>query len=442
MYDKIKSLFDIKADMETTSEIHSLIEANAHFRGTSLWILAFATVIASVGLNINATAVIIGAMLISPLMGPINAIGYSISTQDFPLLRRAAKNTAFAVSASLIASTVYFMITPVSIAHSELLARTSPTIYDVIIAFFGGLAGIVAIVSKNKGNVIPGVAIATALMPPLCTAGYGLGTFQIGYFFGAIYLFMINFVFIAIASMLATRAFKFPVKTILDPARSIKIRRIVIVVIILTMLPSLYFSYLLIEKEKFIYNTKRFTQSIGTYKDSYLIKSEEDFTNKKIRLFFGGNAVPASGKQILQERAKGYGLSGVTLVFEEGLTLDYLRNNLQADVRKPVNDQMLLLLEEKSKSLDSMIAIPQTGSVLLKELRVFYPQITSCTFGKSLSYSVEGADYKTTDAVVVILGEGERKLSIAEKQKIELWLKERFSIPDVLVSYIAAVKRH
>src|SRR5674476_666630 len=176
----------------------------------------FAVVVASVGLNMNSTAVIIGAMLISPIMGPINGMGYSIATYNFPLLRQSIKNFSFAVALSLIASTIYFAISPISTAHSELLARTSPTVYDVLIALFGGMAGIVAISSKNKGTVIPGVAIATALMPPLCTAGYGLATGQFIYFFGAFYLFTINAVFIAISSILISQILKFPIRTLID----------------------------------------------------------------------------------------------------------------------------------------------------------------------------------------------------------------------------------
>src|SRR5690606_38047795 len=144
--------------------------------GTNLWILIFAILIACVGLNVNSTAVIIGAMLISPLMGPILGMGYGLATYDFNLFRKSLINFGFAVASGLVASTLYFMVTPSGEAHSELLARTQPNIYDVIIALAGGLAGIVAISSKQKGNVIPGVAIATALMPPLCTAGYGLAT--------------------------------------------------------------------------------------------------------------------------------------------------------------------------------------------------------------------------------------------------------------------------
>jgi uncharacterized hydrophobic protein (TIGR00271 family) len=186
---KILSYINLESDLDSFEKIHETFEKEIIFKGSNLWILIFAIIVASVGLNMNSTAVVIGAMLISPLMGPINGMGYSIATYNFPLFRTAVKNFSFAVIASLIASTTYFAISPISTAHSELLARTSPTIYDVIIALFGGLAGIVAISSKHKGNVIPGVAIATALMPPLCTAGYGLATGQFTYFFGAIYLF-------------------------------------------------------------------------------------------------------------------------------------------------------------------------------------------------------------------------------------------------------------
>lgn len=174
MIKKLLRALNLDSDIDDYEKIHAAIEKDIIFKGTNLWILAFAIIVASVGLNMNSTAVIIGAMLISPLMGPINGMGYSLATYNFPLFRKAVRNFTFAVIASLAASTLYFTVSPVSTAHSELLARTSPTIYDVLIALFGGMAGIVAISSKNKGNVIPGVAIATALMPPLCTAGYGL----------------------------------------------------------------------------------------------------------------------------------------------------------------------------------------------------------------------------------------------------------------------------
>ncbi|MCU0363370.1 MAG: DUF389 domain-containing protein, partial [Bacteroidales bacterium] len=192
---------NLESELDDLEKVHETIVKDTIFKGTNLWILVFAIVVASVGLNTNSTAVIIGAMLISPLMGPINGIGYSLATYNLELFRQSLKNLSFAILASLVASTGYFALSPLSTAHSELLARTTPTIYDVLIALFGGMAGIVAATSKQKGNVIPGVAIATALMPQLCTAGYGLATGQFNFFFGAFYLFTIHSVFIALEIM-------------------------------------------------------------------------------------------------------------------------------------------------------------------------------------------------------------------------------------------------
>ncbi|MDE6547597.1 MAG: DUF389 domain-containing protein, partial [Muribaculaceae bacterium] len=168
--------FDLSADLLPQEEAENVIREGVSFRGTNIIVLIIAIFIASLGLNTNSTAVIIGAMLISPLMGPIIGIGLAVGIQDFELMKRSFRNLLAAAFFSVITSCVYFLISPVNEGHSELLARTSPTIYDVFIAFFGGSAGILAIASKVKGNVIPGVAIATALMPPLCTVGYGLAT--------------------------------------------------------------------------------------------------------------------------------------------------------------------------------------------------------------------------------------------------------------------------
>ena len=184
--------FDLSNDLLPQEQAEQAIREGVSFRGTNIIILIIAIFIASLGLNTNSTAVIIGAMLISPLMGPIIGIGLAVGIQDFELMKRSFRNLMMATLFSVATSCLFFLISPVNEGHSELLARTSPTIYDVFIGFFGGAAGIVAIGSKVKGNVIPGVAIATALMPPLCTVGYGLATWQMKYFFGALFLFFIN----------------------------------------------------------------------------------------------------------------------------------------------------------------------------------------------------------------------------------------------------------
>ena len=198
----LKGIFDPSEDRESEVETIENICKGINFRGSNLWVLIFAIFIASLGLNVNSTAVIIGAMLISPLMGPIMGIGLGLGINDFELIKKAFRNLAIATVFGILTSTFYFLISPLNEARSELLARTTPTIYDVLIAFFGGMAGIVASSTRLKGNVIPGVAIATALMPPLCTAGFGIASGNFSYFFGAFYLYMINSVFIAFATTL------------------------------------------------------------------------------------------------------------------------------------------------------------------------------------------------------------------------------------------------
>lgn len=209
---KILARFRLKTEIEDFPEVIKNIESGVVFRGTNLWVLIFAIFVASLGLNVNSTAVIIGAMLISPLMGPIIGMGLGLGIHDLALLKKAALNYLFAVVVSLLTSTVFFLLSPIDEAHSEILSRTSPNIYDVLIAFFGGMAGIIALSSRLKGNVIPGVAIATALMPPLCTAGYGLATWRLNFFFGAFYLFIINTVFIALATLITLKFLNFPYK--------------------------------------------------------------------------------------------------------------------------------------------------------------------------------------------------------------------------------------
>lgn len=185
-------LFHLRSDQEHADVIDRDIRDNVRVAGTNLWVLFFAILIASIGLNVNSTAVIIGAMLISPLMGPIVGIGYGAGVSDMKLIRLAARNMLVFIVISLITSALYFLLTPLKEAQSELLARTQPSLWDVLIAFFGGSAGIVALTRKEISNVIPGVAIATALMPPLCTAGYALVHGNWEYFSGAFYLFTIN----------------------------------------------------------------------------------------------------------------------------------------------------------------------------------------------------------------------------------------------------------
>lgn len=246
---QVKRYFNLLNDREDERQVVEQVSAGVVFRGTNLWILMFAILIASLGLNVNSTAVIIGAMLVSPLMGPIIGLGLAVGINDYDLLRRALRNYGIATLISVVTAMLYFLLSPISEARSELLARTSPTLYDVLIAFCGGAAGVLALTTKSKGQVIPGVAIATALMPPLCTAGYGLATAQWSYFFGAFYLYFINSVFIALSTFLGVKLLRFHTLPSISPERARYGKRLVSAVVIVTLLPAAFMTVNIVSQE-------------------------------------------------------------------------------------------------------------------------------------------------------------------------------------------------
>lgn len=434
IYRKIVEYLSIKTELENFDRIHEEIQKGIIFKGTYLWILIFAIVVASVGLNMNSVAVIIGAMLISPLMGPINGIGYSIATYNIPLLKESLKNFSFTIGISLFASTGYFALTPISTAHSELLARTYPTIYDVLIALFGGFAGIVAIGTKQKGNVIPGVAIATALMPPLCTAGYGLATLQFKFFYGAIYLFTINSVFIAIASMLISRIMKFPIRSITDSSKKKSINRIIYLIIFFVFIPSVYFGYKLIQKEKFIENANKYMSNVSTVEGNYLLKNEIDANNNKIILTYGGKNLTDIQKELIIKKASNFNLKEIEVVVEQGLALEDtdIKDKEVVKLREELY-KINNVLKEKQLQIDSISEISFLGNALLDELRKFYPQIKSCTYAHSLQFN-DTVDIPEKISFVIFLTD-RKGITESDKEKVNEWVKTRLNERNVKVIY-------
>ncbi len=422
----------LDGEVEDFATIHKTIEKDIVFKGTNLWILVFAIIVASVGLNMNSTAVIIGAMLISPLMGPINGIGYSIATFNFPLLKSALRNFGFAVGASLVASTAYFAMSPVSTAHSEILARTSPTIYDVLIAFFGGLAGIVAISSKQKGNVIPGVAIATALMPPLCTAGYGLATAQFDFFFGAFYLFTINTVFIALSAVIVSQLLKFPIITLVGESHKKRVNQSITFVIVVTIIPSIYFGYRLVQQEKFTQKTSRFINSVGIFEGNYLLKQEIQPSKRTITLIYGGSTLNEAQKKMLNKKLKDYSLEDATLIVHQGFSQnDGNRNedeNFKVEIRRLTH-----LLAVKENKMDSLLQKVNTGKMILNELSALYPDITACSYSESKEFSMTGTG--TEKLALITFQVKNNRLSARDKERIHNWLLKRLNLNKVSVYY-------
>ena len=243
IWDKLKDFFDLHGDIASLQEITERINAGVQFRGTNLSVLILAIFIASIGLNMNSTAVIIGAMLISPLMGSILGIGYGLASYDSTYIRSSAGSLLAQVIISVATSTLYFFLTPIDTPSPELLARTSPTIWDVLIAVFGGLAGIIGVTRKEGGNVIPGVAIATALMPPLCAEGYGIATGVTAYTVGALYLFFINSFFICLTAFIVLKIIDIPSKIARDSVEFSRQKRYLLTFAILVTLPSCFFAY-------------------------------------------------------------------------------------------------------------------------------------------------------------------------------------------------------
>ena len=335
-----------------TDDAAQRIKSGIWFRGPNVWILAFSIVIASVGLNVNSTAVIIGAMLISPLMGPIIGLGLAAGTNDVDLLKAALQNLLVMVLISLVASTLYFLLSPLNLTNpTELEARTSPTIYDVLIALFGGLAGILENSRKERGTAIAGVAIATALMPPLCTAGYGLSCLDAHFFFGAMYLFIINTVFITLATFVMVKYLRFKTVTGLDPALSAKRRRIISTVIAIVVVPSIISAIALIRDNNFEQNVDAFVQENKLVSRSYIydyrIYSDH---GRKVEISLTGEPMSYETQTAFFSAALAHGIKSDQIVIKEhalGMT-DAEMNQMVRDIY----DRTEAELAEKEAQLD------------------------------------------------------------------------------------------
>lgn len=364
-------------------------------------------------------------------------MGYGLATYDFFLFRKSLKNFSFAVGASLLTSTLYFAVTPVSTAHSEILARTSPTIYDVLIALFGGLAGIVAISSKRKGNVIPGVAIATALMPPICTAGYGLATMQFNFFFGAMYLFTINTVFIGVASLFVCQFLRFPIRTIVDSDRKKRINQYISLILTITIVPSVYFGYLLVENEKFSERAQRFVKEISVTEGTYLLDSKLNSTTRDVNLIYSGYGLSEESRRNIKIKALLHQIDTSKIVINSGTNISILDQSKQRyESEKDILAKQLNLaeynLQSSEKRLDSIQQLPTIGNMILQEIRPLYSQISSCSYTESFIYSDSVKSPKVP--IVILFTKKSPKSSIlkqTDKQKIEDWLKMRLQNKNV-----------
>jgi uncharacterized hydrophobic protein (TIGR00271 family) len=382
----IRHLFNLRADTDEQGTIDN-IRDHVDFKSANAWTLVFAIFIASVGLNTNSSAVIIGAMLISPLMGPIIGGGLGLGINDYKLVRRSLRNLLFAVVISILASTLYFLISPLSEVQSELLARTKPTFFDVLIAIFGGAAGIIALSRHEKGNAIPGVAIATALMPPLCTAGFGLANWELKYFFGALYLFIINSVFISITTFFFVRYLKFPKVSHQSDNKERRLERLILAVAFVVVVPSLVLAWLLQQEISFKSRANSFIQKEVKFERSFVVGKEIDYnwTKPRIEVRLLGDPLTEEQTNALRKRMGVYGLSAKNLEIKQSSLAENLEKKIdekftmQADISrqqdiKLAHAELVLKRYEAAENLSAKISsellplFPDVEAVKVTEL--------------------------------------------------------------------------
>ena len=430
----IKSLASIAEDTDSETTIAN-ISKGVEFRADNVWVLFFAIIIASVGLNVNSTAVIIGAMLVSPLMGPIMGLGLSIGISDGELLRKSLKNLLIMIVISLVASSLYFLISPLSDAQSELLARTKPTIYDVFIAFFGGLAGILAASRKQeKVTVVSGVAIATALMPPLCTAGYGLGTGQFIYFFGAFYLFFINAFFIALATYLMVRYLHFPRKKFLDPATELKVRRGIAIFTVVVLVPSVFIAINVVRETSFDNDAIKYVNDIQTnpvMQNVQIISQKRTFSSKgnEIAISLVGEPLTSEQVAVLQQRMEEMGLKNTKLTIRQagGASLDVgtqakMLQDFIEDKDRTIEQKDSLIQELRQQIVLEQTRAQVTAEQLAYELSVLYPHIHDISMAKAVKFNVQN---NKTDTIPTLNINWTQQPTNDEYQHLSNWLKVR-----------------
>ena len=425
-----KRFFNALPDKTDETAIVEQISDGVTFRGANLWVLIFAIFIACLGLNLNSTAVIIGAMLISPLMGPIIGMGLAVGRADLELLKRSLTNYGVSTVISVLTAALYFQLTPLTEAQSELLARTSPTLYDVLIALFGGAAGILALSTGGKGNVIPGVAIATALMPPLCTAGYGLAMGEWSFFFGACYLFFINTVFIALATYLGVRLLQFKPKQFVDKARLAVVNRYIAVIVVVTMLPAVYMTTQIIRQSVFENHVKQFVKQELNQPGTRILSEQADRETKTLDVVALGAALPNEMIEAARQRLADYQLADYQLNVIQGAQSDSLllaRNNAGTQQSLSGLDQQHLALQaERVAQLERETADYRRLDALAREIagevKAVCPKVESIGLSKITETPVDSGAVRS---YVLAVANSRTPLPAADRDRLAQWLKVR-----------------
>ena len=426
----IKEIVNIDAHIDTDAAERS-IRNNIEFKGPNAWILAVAIIIASVGLNVNSIPVIIGAMLISPLMGPIFGLGLGLGINDINLMKQAGKNLLVMVSISLVVSFIYFIITPLSLHNpTEILARTKPTIFDVMIALFGGFAGIFEQCRKEKGTVFSGVAIATALMPPLCTAGFGLATANLSCFFGAIYLFCINCLFITLATYFLVRYFNFKKTEYADQSFGLKTQRITSVLIIIFLIPSIWSAVVLVKQNNFDKKATEFVETHRSIENTVIYDYKIDHQDGSVlKIFMTGETLSVSGRNNLFAYAKEYGIKEEQIVIKEYITKNSQENEaifkgiyerLDSEIEKYEETIEQLTKELQSAKKDELPYMQLAG-----EISANNPDIRDVFIGQGAHISLDSLH--VTECLLVKV-KTDTLMSESSLEQLKKWIQIRLQV--------------
>lgn len=440
----LRHRFSLTEDKADDAEIEKRLRSGVELVGDTPWILIFAIFIASVGLNVNSTAVIIGAMLISPLMGPIMGAGLGAAIYDFDLVKRALLNLGIATLISLVVSAIYFSLSPLQEAQSELLARTTPTIWDVLIALFGGLAGIIGLSRQKMSNVIPGVAIATALMPPICTAGFGLATGKWSFVGGALYLYTINCVFIALATIIGIRILGIQSHAFTDHRIEVRVKYTLWFLALLTALPSIYLAATLVNEELFNAKARKFIEHEFTmYDNTHVADSKIDPKQKSIELTLIGSILSPSNLQAIQNHLPAAGLDDTKMIFHQSndnhIDVTALKSSLLSDLYQD-SQEAIRKRDAEIANLNEQLASRQALFVAAadidKELRAEHPLVDQVFISEGLYFDRQGEQKKLLNLSVL----STRPLPLAERNRIINWYKVRSKSDDVLVNFNRTLK--
>lgn len=420
-----------------TEAAEKTIRNNIFFRGPNALILAIATIIASVGLNVNSIPVVIGAMLISPLMGPIFGMGLGLGVNDMELIKSSGKNLLIMVCISLAASFLYFLITPLSLSNpTELLARTNPTIYDVLIALFGGFAGILEQCRKEKGTVFSGVAIATALMPPLCTAGFGLAAGNFQYFIGALYLFVINCLFIMLATYVSVKYFRFRQVEYEDKAIGKKTKRVSTILIIVFIIPSIWSAVTLIQQNNFEDHATAFAEHSKAYNKSIIYDYEIDHSEgSTIKLFFTGDPLDETTRKSIYETAEIYGITSEQILINDHSTSE---NTNELEIVKGIYDKMdkeISTRDEDIRKLKEELKAAQGVDIpyvqITREIANTYPAISEVHIAQGAGVRSDSLNIVKSMLVMI---KADSTMTDADMDKLRSWLKIRLETEELTLT--------